>query len=49
MIVTCRPSGPARPRLIQHELLLVLEFDNIVTDDFDFLVIRSSEAKVITT
>ena len=27
MIVTCTPSGPVRPRLIQHELLVVLEFD----------------------
>ena len=27
MIVTCTPSGSVRPRLIQHELLVVLEFD----------------------
>ena len=27
MIVTCTTSGPVRPRLIQHELLVVLEFD----------------------
>ena len=27
MIVTCTPSGPVWPRLIQHELLVVLEFD----------------------
>ena len=24
---SCKPSGPVRPRLIQHELLVVLEFD----------------------
>ena len=24
MIVTCTPSGPVWPRLIQHELLVVL-------------------------
>ena len=27
MIVTCTPSGPVRLRLIQHEFLVVLEFD----------------------
>ena len=27
MIVTCTPSGPARPRLMQRELLVVFEFD----------------------
>ena len=29
MIVTCTPSGPVRPRLTQHELLVVLEFDKV--------------------
>ena len=39
MIVTCTPSGPVWPRLIQHELLVVLEFDNIVTNDWYILLI----------
>ena len=48
MIVTCTPSGPVRPRLIQHELLVVLSLINIVTDDFDLYAIWSSETKVNT-
>ena len=31
--LNCTPSGPVRPRLIQHELLVVLSLINIVTDD----------------
>ena len=51
MIVTCTPSGPVRPRLIQRELLVVFEIDklNIVTDDCDLYTIWSSVAKVNTT
>ena len=41
---SCTPSGPVRPRLIQHELLLV-----IVTYDYDLNVIWSSVIKVNTT
>ena len=41
---SCTPSGPVRPRLIQHELLLV-----IVTYDYDLYVIWSSVIKVNTT
>ena len=49
MIVTFTPSGSVRPRLIQHELLVVLEFVNIVTDNCDLFAIWYSETKVNTT
>ena len=46
---SCTPSGPVRPRFIQHELLVVLEFDNIVTYDCDLYAFWSSVIKVNTT
>ena len=39
MIVTCTSSGSVRPRLIQHELLVV------VADDFRLYVIQACEAR----
>ena len=47
--LNCTPSGPVRPRLIQHELLVVLSLINIVTDDCGLYTIWSSVAKVNTT
>ena len=49
MIVTCKTAGPLRPRLIQHELLVVLGLINIVTDDCDLQDIWSVETKMNTT
>ena len=39
MILTCTPSGPVRPRLKLHELLVVLAVFNIVTDDWYSILI----------
>ena len=48
MIMTCTPSGPERLRLIQHEFLVVLEFDKYCNRlANDLYAIWSSNARLI--